>query len=337
MKKTQVALAALALAASSAAMADVTLYGTVDASIAKGSDSSTVFSGAGQWGASVLGVRGSEDLGSGLKANFNLEAGINVGNGTRDNGGPNGVDGGSGGVGGLFNRAANVGLSGSFGTVTAGLQLSPFILSYVTSLALAGNNFYVPTLVNGNAADGGGVGANATGGFFIPNAVSYSTEIGGISASVMHATANGNDTNRYTGGRVAAAFGDLNVTAALADRKGSYKNTLVGGTYAMGAIKLAASYINSSDETGAGAADIKTTTLGASYAISEGNTVGLNFSRSAQSGSDAARIANVSFAHALSKSTSLYAFYNSTKNSALSSYYNTTGDNAFGVGINKNF
>ncbi len=333
MKKTQLALAAVALVASSAAMAQVTLYGTADASVAKGTGGSTVLSGAGQWGASAFGVRGSEDLGSGLKANFNLEAGINLENGTRDNGGPNG----NLGVGGLFNRAANVGLSGSFGSVTAGLQLSPFILSYVTSLALAGNNFLVPALVNGNAADGGGTGNAATGGFFIPNAVTYSTEAGGISASVMHATANGADNNRYTGGRVATSFGDLNVTAAIADRNVSYRNWLVGGTYAMGAIKLAGSYISSSDKTGGGAADINTTTLGASYALSEANTVGLNYARSAQSGSDTATITNVSFAHALSKSTSVYAFYNNTQNSVLSSYYNTTGNNAFGVGINKNF
>jgi len=334
MRKTQVALAALALVASTAVLAEgVTLYGTADAALSKGSDSATSLSGAGQWSASVFGIRGSEDLGNGLKANFNLEAGINLENGTRDNGGPNGTL----GANGLFNRAANVGISGSFGTVTAGLQLSPFILSYVTSLALAGNNFLVPALVNGNAADGGGTGNAATGGFFIPNAVTYSTEVGGISASVMHATANGADNNRYTGGRVAASFGDLNVTAAIANRNVTYSNWLVGGTYSMGAIKLAGSYISSSDKTGGGAADVNTTTLGASYALSEANTVGINYARSGQTGAASATITNLSFSHALSKSTSVYAFFNNTRNSVLSSYYNTQGDNAFGVGVSKNF
>jgi len=335
MKKTQVALAALALVASSAVMAEgVTLYGTLDAAVAKGSDSTTVLSGAGQWSASVIGVRGSEDLGGGLKAHFNLEAGINTQDGSRDNGGPNGIL----GANGLFNRAANVGLSGDFGNVTAGLQLSPFILSYVTSLAMAGNNFLVPTLVNGNAADVGGAGQGATAGFFIPNAISYTTnDIGGISASLMTATGNGENTNKYTGGRIAYAAGDLTVTAAFANRTESYNNILVGGTYTMGPLKLAASYINNQDKTGNNSPDIKTTTMGGSYAIGGGNTVGVNLSRAAQSGSDTATIGNLSFAHALSKSTLLYAFYNNTKNSAVSSYYNTTGDTAYGVGINKGF
>lgn len=340
MKKTQVALATLALVASSAAMAEVTLYGTLDAALAKGSQSSTGLSGAGQWGASALGVRGSEDLGGGLKAHFNLEAGINSQDGSRDNGGPNGLTTYESSVGttGLFNRAANVGLSGSFGTVTAGLQLSPFILSYVSSLAMAGNNFLVPTLVNGRAADGGGAGQGATGGFFIPNAISYTTnDFGGISASFMTATGNGNDTNKYTGGRLAYTAGDLMINAAFANRTDSYNNFLVGGTYSMGPLKLAASYINSQDKSGLNSPDIKTTTLGGSYALGGGNTVGVNLSRASQSGNDAATIGNLSFAHALSKSTTLYAFYNNTKNSALSSYYNTEGNTAYGVGINKNF
>jgi len=120
MKKTQFALAALALVASTAALADgVTVYGAIDASLAKGSSSETAFSGAGQMGTSVFGLKGSEDLGGGLTAGFNLEGGLNVGNGSTDNGGPSGS---------IFDRAANVSLSGGFGSITGGLQLSPFIL-----------------------------------------------------------------------------------------------------------------------------------------------------------------------------------------------------------------
>jgi len=328
MKKTQFALAALALVASTAALADgATVYGTIDASMAKGSSSETMFSGAGQMGTSVFGMRGSEDLGNGLSANFNLEAGINAGNGNIDNGGP-------GGSTGLFTRFANAGLSGGFGSITGGLQLSPFILSYVTSLGLAGNNFLVPTLVNAGAADGGGAGVGATGGFFIPNAVSYtSPDLGGATVSLMTATGNGSDLNKYTGANVRAAFGDLSLTIAYADRTNSYQNTLIGGTYSMGALKVAANYIMGNPA--ASTKDINTYTVGASYAIDAANTIGLNYSKN--DATQAASIVNVSAAHALSKSTSIYAFYNNTSNSALSSYYNTTGDNAYGIGLNKNF
>ena len=329
MKKTQFALAALALVASTAALAEgVTVYGTIDASMAKGSSSETVFSGAGQMGTSVFGMRGSEDLGNGLSANFNLEGGINAGNGNIDNGGP-------GGSTGLFTRAANAGLSGGFGSVTGGLQVSPFILSYVTTLGLAGNNFLVPAIVNAGAADTGGAGTGATGGFFIPNAISYTSpaDLGGATVSLMTATGNGSDLNKYTGANVRAAFGDLSLTIAYADRTNSYQNTLTGGTYSMGALKVAANYIMGNPA--AVTKDVNTYTVGASYAVDAANTIGVNYSKN--NAILAASIVNVTASHALSKATSLYAFYNNTKNSALSSYYNTTGDNAYGIGITKNF
>lgn len=60
--------------------------------------------------ASRLGFRGTEDLGGGLKALFNLEAGFAPDTGASLQGGR------------LFGRAATVGLSGGFGTVTIGRQ-----------------------------------------------------------------------------------------------------------------------------------------------------------------------------------------------------------------------
>jgi hypothetical protein len=149
----------------------------------------------------------------------------------------------------------------------------------------------------------------------------------------MTATGNGSDLNKYTGANVRAAFGDLSLTLAYADRTNSYQNTLIGGTYSMGALKVAANYIMGNPA--ASTKDINTYTVGASYAIDAANTIGLNYSKN--DATQAASIVNVSAAHALSKSTSIYAFYNNTSNSALSSYYNTTGDNAYGIGLNKNF
>ena len=89
MRKTQVALAALALVASTAALADgVTVYGTLDASmVSSNNNGGTNFSGPGQWGANVIGFRGTTDLDNGIKATFNLEGGFSSANGGNNNGG----------------------------------------------------------------------------------------------------------------------------------------------------------------------------------------------------------------------------------------------------------
>ena len=167
MKKTLIALAALTVTGAFAQSA-VTIYGRAHVAYDFNYQSTgSVLGAAGDLknrrrvsdDSSRIGFRITEDLGGGLTAGFNLEGGLNVGNGSTDNGGP---------AGSIFDRAANVSLSGGFGSITGGLQLSPFILSYVTTLGLAGNNFLVPTLVNAGAADTGGAGTGATGGFFIP-------------------------------------------------------------------------------------------------------------------------------------------------------------------------
>jgi predicted porin len=68
---------------------------------------------------SNVGFRGAEDLGGGLEAIFNLEAGYSVDTGTSQQGGR------------LFGRAANVGLKGSFGTVRFGRQVN---MTYIAAL-----------------------------------------------------------------------------------------------------------------------------------------------------------------------------------------------------------
>ena len=375
MRKTQVALAALALVASTAALADgATLYGTLDASITKSTGASTAFTGQGQWTANVIGVRGSQSLDGGMKVTYNLEAGINSANGSRDNGGPNGSNAMTGtdlgdviGANGLFNRAANVGLVTAGGTITAGLQVTPFIATATSNLGLVGNNFVVPYLVNAGAADGGGTGASATGGFFQPDAISYSNSSGPLSFSVMTSTGDKAATamNRYSGASVNYAISeDTNVYAAFANRTSAYANWVAGIKHKMGDLTLAAQYIHSglkantnidtftatgtANATQQNASDGSTMVLSAAYALGGGNTVGVNYSTTeysvapnngttAPGNSAAARnIFNVSFAHSLSKSTAIYAFLASSDNSALSSY-SSTGKNAFGVGINTNF
>jgi predicted porin len=125
MKKSLLALAALgAFAGAAHAQSSVTLYGIVDVGInmntnAGGSHKYDMTSGVMQ--GSRFGLRGTEDLGGGLKAIFVLENGFDTTNGKL----------GQGGL--MFGRQAYVGLSSQFGTVTLGRQYDS-VVDYVGPL-----------------------------------------------------------------------------------------------------------------------------------------------------------------------------------------------------------
>lgn len=112
------AVAPLLLLASAAhAQSSVTLYGLIDegfnyTSNAGGHSGYQMVSGdtvGSRWG-----LRGTEDLGGGIKAVFRLENGFNVNSGGLSNGGRE------------FGRQAYVGLSSDrFGTITLGRQYDP--------------------------------------------------------------------------------------------------------------------------------------------------------------------------------------------------------------------
>jgi predicted porin len=232
MRNTKIALAVLALVASTAAMAEgVTIYGTIDASIAR-NETGTAFAGAGNSAGSIFGFKGSEDLGSGMKAGFNLESGINAGTGST---------GANGGVGtATFNRQANVFVGSETATVTLGTQISPFITGMLTGVTgVGGNGAFVPGLarVDGGSLAGysathaslgavAATGAGNTGGFFIGNAANLSVNAGGVGVNVLY--------------RVAGAA--TNTVAPASDKGSDY--TAANVTGAIGGINLALAYQN---------------------------------------------------------------------------------------------
>jgi len=114
MKKSLLALAALGTFAGVAhAQSSVTLYGIVDAGFVYNNNSggNKLYStSAGNLQGDRWGLRGTEDLGGGLKALFVLENGFNAFSGKLGQGGDE------------FGRQAYVGLSSQFGTVTLGRQ-----------------------------------------------------------------------------------------------------------------------------------------------------------------------------------------------------------------------
>lgn len=120
MKKSLIALAvASAAMAGSAYAANVEVYGLLDTSLAyvyadpdaSGHDGEGKFTmeNAREFG-SRFGLRGSEDLGNGMKVGFVLESGIKSDSGELDQGGR------------LFGREAHINLTGDFGYLAFGLQ-----------------------------------------------------------------------------------------------------------------------------------------------------------------------------------------------------------------------
>jgi predicted porin len=130
MKKTLVALAVLAASGASMAQSTVTLYGIADfwfgidtVDNGKTSLSQTKLDSGGVNG-SRFGLRGSEDLGAGLKANFQFEQGFSI-----DTGASSSVTNNSGVTatsGSTFSRHSWVGLSGDFGSTRFGRTPTPY-------------------------------------------------------------------------------------------------------------------------------------------------------------------------------------------------------------------
>jgi len=127
MNKKILAAAALAIVSGSAMADGAQLYGILDASVANVSNSDGVnktFTGMvdGLWLPSVWGIKGSEDLGEGMSAHYNLESNISSISGANTSS--------------LFLRASNVGIKGDFGDITAGERLDPIWIQSVGEQAM---------------------------------------------------------------------------------------------------------------------------------------------------------------------------------------------------------
>jgi predicted porin len=118
MKKHLIALAVAGAVAVPAMAQNVTMYGTIDTGLVKtdttGGASPTAAADS-KLSSSLIGFKGSEDLGGGLKANFQLEGSLTPSTGIVGKsvtGSDNNTE--------LFNREAWVGVSGAFGAVRIG-------------------------------------------------------------------------------------------------------------------------------------------------------------------------------------------------------------------------
>jgi predicted porin len=248
MKKSLVFLAALAAVGSASAQSNVTVYGVTDVALGqfKVFDikktnpelTQTKLDSAGL-STSRWGMKGSEDLGGGLKVDFKLEGGMLMDTGEMKT------------PGFVFDRAATVGLSGNFGAVTLGRQTLPY-----DDLRGDVNNTFDSKLLTATKfvweknADVAGYMDRFDNSIVFKSA-NYSGFSGSLGLSLgenkkttVDATQAVSLQARYESGPLLVAFGYQNEQAqnAALTATGSTTNTLFAGTYDFGVVKLVAGY-----------------------------------------------------------------------------------------------
>jgi predicted porin len=213
MKKTLIALAVLASSGAAMAQSTFTLYGVADVNVERargvklvggvpgtGATSNLTRVTSGGLSGSRWGLRGSEDLGSGLKGVFVAESGINFDDGTTGVSYPAAATQTStaalAGTSRLFGRQAFVGLEGGFGGVRLGRQYTPIgnLADYIGTLPLD----VLPVL---------GVLAGSSS-YRTDNAVTYTTpSFAGFTASGQYSTGNNGEVADNKAGRAGSING----------------------------------------------------------------------------------------------------------------------------------
>ena len=352
-------VAAVLLAAtcvgSAQAQSNVVVYGRVDAGIdiqtnqvktnADGSKGSGTVVGLGgnNWGTSMFGFKGTEDLGGGLKALFVLENGFSADTG-QTNGDPSRI----------WSRRSLVGLSGNFGTVKLGRDLTlPSDIAWGldptgqqnlgSATLVKGRNWpqtsnsiqYISPRVNGFAIQGvygfgevaGATKPKSTGGA----ALTY--EQGNYTAAIMYDFIN-DDNGRYT-----------NVYE-------SSKEITVGGTATFDKLKLFAAYQKLSAPQAVATTYNKADHywLGARYMLTPALTlIGAAYHTKLNHDSGSANLFMIGTDYSLSKRTLLYTAVGTVRNKGQADFavevypagdsgsLQATNQNAFYAGIAHSF
>jgi predicted porin len=342
MKKSLIALAVLAASGAAMAQSSVTLFGIVDTGVSYVSnsvgDSSKYGVGTSGNATSRLGLRGTEDLGGGLKAGFWLEGEI-----FGDTGNAKGFD---------FRRESTVRLSGNFGEVRLGRETTPTFragLKYDVFGATGIGQFM-------GYKDWAGTGLADGNTIRKDNMLSYSTpNFSGFTANISYAfdeKANlatlGGHGGRYVGGNVGYDNGPLSVTAAYGTLSygnvGDRDEMSIGASYNFGVAKVTglAQQIKYKPEVGANE-KFNNYLIGVSAPVGGVGEVKAQYAFYDQKGNDAkAHQLSLGYVHNLSKRTALYGTVSYLKNKdgsalALASkgVSDTVGLNANGLARNQ--
>lgn len=359
LKKTAVALAAFgALTGVAHAQSNVTLYGLVDLYVGKITTKTTTAAGvttrtspgtslsSGGLNGSRWGLRGTEDLGGGLKATFQLESGFNADTGTSV-------------APGGFNRTSKVGLSGGFGSFEMGRQYTQMFLLMDRFDAQGTSSFSATNAIFGPALAGVPPAATpAAAGAQSPanrrdNMLQYTTPtMGGFTGAVQYAFGEnggpGISAGRAMGVSALYADGPIAVQGVYESLKGAgsgaatAKTTGLGASYDFTAVKVLAQFVNQKDGLAGGFKD-------SGFVLSVAVPVGSAGSVNAGIGSEKTKAvatglrvgktssASIEYRHDLSKRTTVYAGLTNVKFERESTPVSTSKDQLYGVGLRHKF
>jgi len=345
MKKTLLALAAIAASTASFAQSSVTLYGVVDASVesVKGDKTVTRVSSS-NLSSSRLGFKGTEDLGGGLKANFVLESPVTV-------------DTGAAGTATFWDRAAWVGIAGGFGDVRLGRIDTP--IGDIAGNVLSAQAYDDLKVLGTRAGDSYRRSHNAIT-YFLPAMVP------GLTASLQYSTATSEGkayglSVKYAAGPLSAGLGyeyaKDEVAGATATTSGGQKAnaTLVYAGYDFGAAKVTAYYDaettpDNANGTPTTANNRRMTVLGAKVAVPFSPeftlTTGLSTARNTKglvAGTDNVQVVTIKGVYTLSKRTAVYGLFTNLNNDTATNFgFGATASNdktthGLAVGVRHSF
>ncbi|HEY4298971.1 MAG TPA: porin [Paraburkholderia sp.] len=312
-------LGAALLAEAAHAQSSVQLYGLLDAFVGYKkpmSGQSSVVAGNGGMTAPYFGMRGQEDLGGGTKVIFDLEGYFNIQNGTMGRTGfPHD---------GLFSRNAYVGMTGQYGTATAGL-IPPLLWFSTIMFNPFGNSFVFSPIVLQSYVGVNGQGVFGNAGEWW-NAVYYaSPSFKGLVGRAMYSF--GNDPghlgqNKWTG-QVSYNNGGFAASAVYQQIKyslnaGDLDTVLPGLTmqsvanlgmsYDLQYVKLYGQYQHVWDSIPDGDVGIDTGQIGFSIPVGVGRILGSDaYSKSSGHSSVYRNTWALSYDYPLSKRTDIYA------------------------------
>lgn len=313
MKKSLLALAVLgAFAGAASAQSSVTVYGIVDVGFNStdvgGDNGRTNGIESGNQSASRIGFKGTEDLGGGLKANFQLEGTIAADTGSFSGG---------------FNRVATVGLQGAFGKVDLGRQTSVIKDAYDQidpfgdggTIAPISDVFFAGAMGNGRVSNTVKYSTNSYSGFKAQAAYSFGETAGDTSANSAWGVGLG-----YANGPLNVQFGYHKVDdtdEVTLVQQGEGKAAFIGATYNFGGFKLHAAYGDGKIEDTLAATEFKTRNylIGATLPLGPGNLIASYSVNDIRSFDEAdSKKAAIMYTYDLSKRTNLYVGYSHTSN-----------------------
>lgn len=315
MNKKILAAAALAIVSGSAMADGAQVYGILDLSVQSVSNATSTNQnltqmGDGLWLPSLWGIKGSEDMGDGMSAHFNLESNLTANTGAASS--P------------LFIRASNVGIKGDFGDITAGGRLDPIWIQSVAEQAMGVRHVgsagiaTLSTYQNPSGNYGSQLAAHAVfGGNWLYYDAPQVIDNVNLSAGYQFGNQSGSSsgaTGNYFGGSYAKNGLTVNLGAESQNNTlntARFNRFLVGAMYSFGDFTVEGQIMRSStsgiSKGASGYTDAQIGQFGLAYKVSPKVTVGYQYVYVNDNALNARpSLGTLGATYSLSKRTSLY-------------------------------